>query len=90
MQSVRLDDGQIEVVDNDMAAVLRMKTPAQRIGIGFDILLSARRMLVSHLTSSHPDWDVKQVQEEVLRKRAIRMPEVGMTVFEKPSPQVKA
>jgi len=68
MQSIRLDKGQIEVVDNDMAAVLRTKSPAQRIGIGFDIWLSVRRMLVSHLKSSHPDWDIKQVQKEVARR----------------------
>lgn len=68
MQGVRLDEGQIEVVDNDMAAVLRIKTPAQRIGIGFDIWLSVRKMLVSHLKASHPDWDIKRVQEEVARR----------------------
>jgi hypothetical protein len=68
MENVRLDKGQIEVVDDEMAAVLRMKTPAQRIGIGFNIWLSARKMLVNHLGSSHPDWDIKKVHEEVSRR----------------------
>jgi len=30
---VRLDDGQIEVLSDEMAAVLRQKTGAERLGI---------------------------------------------------------
>mgnify|MGYP003416368647 FL=1 len=33
---MRLDKGQIEVVDDAMAEVLRHKTPAERIHIGFN------------------------------------------------------
>ena len=31
----RLDAGQIEVVEDHMAEVFRIKTPAQRLAIGF-------------------------------------------------------
>lgn len=40
--NLRLDAGQIEVVDNVMAEVLRRKTRAERIRIGFNIWISAR------------------------------------------------
>ena len=46
---MRLDRGQIEVVDEKVAEVLRLKTPAERIKIGFDMWVSARNMLTAHL-----------------------------------------
>ena len=65
---MRLDRGQIEVVDDAMAEVLRRKTPAGRIKIGFDMWISAHKMLLTHLRSIHPDWSNQQVQEEVARR----------------------
>ena len=58
---MRLDNGQIEVVDTMMAEVLRRKSPAQRISIGFAMWDSAKRMLTAHLSSEHPDWSVPHV-----------------------------
>ncbi len=66
--SYRLDVGQIEVVDDRMAEVLRAKTPAQRISIGFGMWDSAKRMLTAHLSSEHPDWSVQRVSREVVRR----------------------
>jgi Rv0078B-related antitoxin len=65
---MRLDRGQIEAVDDVMAEVLRHKTPAERIQIGFNIWLSAQKMLMAHLKSIHPDWDTNQIQTEVARR----------------------
>lgn len=65
---MRLDDGQIEVVDDAMAGVLRRKTPAERLAIGFALWESARTMLTSHLASTHPDWDARRVSREVARR----------------------
>ncbi|MFI5305526.1 MAG: hypothetical protein ACHQYP_12130 [Nitrospiria bacterium] len=65
---MRLDRGQIETVDDVMAEVLRHKTPAERIQIGFNIWLSAQKMLMAHLKSIHPDWDTIQIQTEVARR----------------------
>ena len=33
---LRLDDGRIEVVDDAVAEILRCKTPAERIKLGFN------------------------------------------------------
>ncbi|MGH7233771.1 MAG: hypothetical protein ACREJU_20780, partial [Nitrospiraceae bacterium] len=54
--------------DEVMAEVLRKKTSAERIGIGFAIWTSAQRMLQAHLASSHPEWDAGRVHREVARR----------------------
>jgi Rv0078B-related antitoxin len=68
MGSFRLDRGQIEVVDDIMAEILRRKTPAERIRIACDLWVSVHRMLITHLTKTHPDWDSKRVEQEVARR----------------------
>ena len=65
---LRLDRGQIEVVDDKMAEVLRHKSPAERIRIGFSIWTSARNMLVVHLKKTHPAWDRERIEQEVARR----------------------
>lgn len=65
---MRLDSGQIEVIDSVMAEVLQRKTPAQRIHIGFSMWDSVKRMLTSHLSAEHPDWDAQRIQREVVRR----------------------
>lgn len=65
---MRLDKGQIEIVDDIMAEVLRHRTPAERIGIGFDMWVSVHNMLISHLKSSHSDWSIEKVRQEVARR----------------------
>jgi hypothetical protein len=65
---VRLDAGQIEILDDAMADVLRKKRPAERIRIGFDIWTSAHGMLTAYLKSIHPDWDREHVEREVTRR----------------------
>ncbi len=64
----RLDAGQIEVVDDAMAEVLKSKTPAERIGIGFNIWLSAYNMLTVYLKKTHPDWNAEILKREVKRR----------------------
>jgi len=65
---MRLDRGQIEVMDQVMVGVLREKTPAERLQIGFGLWVSAQQMLLTHLATQHPDWDVVRVSSEVARR----------------------
>ena len=65
---MRLDAGQIEVIDDIMAEVLRNKTPAERLRIGFNIWESAYRMLKAHLWKTHPEWNVGQLEKEVAKR----------------------
>jgi len=63
-----LKDLRIEVVDDDMAAILRAKTGAERLAMASDLFASARRMIASHLAAEHPDWTDEQVQRETSRR----------------------
>jgi hypothetical protein len=65
---IRLDQGQIEVVDNLMAGILRGKTASERIRIGFDLWQSTRNMLLVHLRKTHPDWNAEKIKHEVARR----------------------
>ncbi len=65
---IRLDRGQIEVVDDLMADILRAKTAAERIRIGFDLWTSTRNMLLVHLRKTHPEWNAERIKQEVARR----------------------
>ncbi len=67
-KSLRLDRGQIEVVDDVMAEVFRHKTPAERIRIGFNLWTAAHDMLASHLSKHHPEWDADRLKKEVTKR----------------------
>lgn len=58
----------IEVIDEAMAAALRLKSGAERLEIASRMFGSARRMLLSHLRSIHPDWDQRQIEQEAARR----------------------
>lgn len=65
---LRLDDGQIEIVDDAVAEILRCKTPAERIKIGFNLWDSAHNMLTTHLKRMHPEWNSARINQEVARR----------------------
>jgi hypothetical protein len=64
-EKVRLDRGQIEVMDPQMVEILRRKTPTERLAIAFGIWESVRLMLRTQLGELHPDWDAARVEREV-------------------------
>ena len=65
---MRLDPGQIEVVDPVVAEILSRKTPAERLSIAFGLWESARVMLRSRLGELHPEWTPDQLDREVARR----------------------
>ena len=68
MTKLRLDRGQIEVVDDIVAEILRQKTPSERIRIGFNMWTSARNMLMAYLKNSHPEWNQEMIVKEVAKR----------------------
>ncbi|MEO6436263.1 MAG: hypothetical protein ABIP55_10970 [Tepidisphaeraceae bacterium] len=64
----RLDPGQIEVVDDAVAEVLRTKTPAQRVEMITAAHRTAKLMLAAAVKRKHPDWDARAVAREVARR----------------------
>ena len=67
----RLDDGQIEVLDEAQAEVLRHKTPAQRVAMIGACNRTMRLLIEGRLRSRHPDWDDKSVQVEIARRMSL-------------------
>ena len=60
----------IEVVDEAVAAVLRMKTPADRVAMIEDANRFARSLIAGHLKTQHPNWSIDQIRSEVARRIA--------------------
>ena len=60
----------IEIVDPDMAAVLRAMTEADRLRIAWGMWRSARDMLRNLLRAEHCDWSGQDVGREVARRLA--------------------
>jgi Arc/MetJ family transcription regulator len=64
----RLDPGQIEVVDDAVAEILRHKTPAERVAMALAANRLVRLRIEGHLRTIHPDWTDAQVQAEIARR----------------------
>ncbi|MEX0792216.1 MAG: hypothetical protein WD045_03725 [Pirellulaceae bacterium] len=58
----------VEVLDDDMAEILRQKTPQQRLHIAFGMWESARAMIRGTLRAEHPDWTEKQIAQETAHR----------------------
>jgi Rv0078B-related antitoxin len=57
-----------EMVDDAMAAILRQKTPAQRLAMVFDMADFVWTMIQSNLSATHPDWTLERIQHETARR----------------------
>ena len=65
---MRLDNGQIEVVDEAVARVLRSKKGMERLRIAHESWRLLRSRLEAYLRFRHPDWDTARVNQEVARR----------------------
>jgi hypothetical protein len=64
----RLDAGQIEVVDEAVAEILRQKTPAERIALASEMHRTARLLITARLQEQHPEWTDEAIAREVARR----------------------
>lgn len=60
-----------EMVDDAMAAVLRTKTPAERLAISNGMWRSARRMIETILRKKHRDWSDDAIQRVVASRMSL-------------------
>ena len=65
---MRLDFGQIEVLDEDVAAILRSKSEADRLTITFRMWSFAHQTVWNVLRSEHANWDEDRLRREVARR----------------------
>lgn len=56
------------MIDDTMAAVLRAKSPAERLAIANGMWRSARRIIEAVLRAEQPDWTDEQIRREVARR----------------------
>lgn len=64
----RLDRGQIEVVDDMLAIILKKKSRLERLKCAFGMWHSARVQVLSCLRSVHLDWDEDMIQKEAAKR----------------------
>ena len=57
-----------DVIDDDLAAVLRTKTPAEKVAMVDAANRTARLLAAAGIRHLHPDWTDEQVQAEVIRR----------------------
>ena len=58
----------IEVVDDQMAEILRRKTPAEKVAMIAAAHRAARMLAAAGVRFQHPDWSEQQIQAEALRR----------------------
>ena len=63
-----IDPRNIEVVERELAAILRTKTPAERIEMVFAANRTARMLAAAGIRNQHPDWSDAEVELEVVRR----------------------
>lgn len=63
-----IDPRQIEVIDDDMAAVWRAKSGEERLRIANRMFLVAQRTILADVRAEHPDWDDVRVNRELARR----------------------
>jgi hypothetical protein len=68
MTSWRLDAGQIEVIEDELAEALRRKTPAERVAMISEADQTMRLLIEGGLRTRHRDWSDDQVRAEVVRR----------------------
>lgn len=61
----RLDDGQIEVVDDRVAEILRGKTLTERVQMVLNCDRLVRARIAGQIMTDHPDWTESEVRAAV-------------------------
>ncbi|MGF1583050.1 MAG: hypothetical protein ACFCD0_27335 [Gemmataceae bacterium] len=57
-----------EILSKDMAAILRTKTPAERLAIAFRMWSFARKMIRQTAEVQHPEWTDAELDRHVARR----------------------
>jgi hypothetical protein len=58
----------IEEFDEQMIALLRQKTPAQKLASAHAMWRYARRRVTAMIQQEHPDWDNAHIKQEIRRR----------------------
>lgn len=64
----RLDPGQIEVVEDAVAEVLRRKTVTERVAMILEANETMRSLIEGPLRAKHPEYTDQQIRQEIARR----------------------
>ena len=64
----RLDPGQIEVVDDAIAEILRGKSVTERVAMILEANELMRKLIEGPLRAGHPQWSADRINREVARR----------------------
>lgn len=65
---LRLDPGQIEVIDDASAQIYASKSPAERLRIASGMWRSAKKLITASVKSQYPHWSDQEISREVIRR----------------------
>lgn len=65
---IRPDFRQIEIVDPDVARVLRDKSGMERLRLAHEAWELAHDRLTAFLSARHPEWDLAEVRKQVAKR----------------------
>ncbi len=68
MRTLRLDGGQIEVVDDKIAEIIKAKSGMERLNMVWDAWTIFEKRIRVYLKNRHPEWTEEQIQEEMVRR----------------------
>lgn len=63
-----VDPRNVEVVDDQLAQVLRRKSPAEKVEMVVAANRTARLLAAAGIRYQHPEWNDAQIQAEVIRR----------------------
>jgi hypothetical protein len=58
----------IEVIDDQMAEIMRAKSPAEKVAMVSAANRTARLLAAAGTRHLHPDWSEDQIQAEIIRR----------------------
>jgi hypothetical protein len=68
MKPPAVHDKHVAEAQARMDAVLRAKTPQERLAIADGMWRSARKLIMARLRADHPDWSEERILQETARR----------------------
>ena len=63
-----LDPRRIELLDPAIVAILKTKTPAEKLAMVFDAHQFAFDVQCCQIRAAHPEWSISDVRDAVVRR----------------------
>lgn len=68
--TLRLDKGQVEVLDDKVAEIIKMKSGPERLNMVWEAWTFFEKRIRLYLINIHPDWTQEQIQTEIVKRVA--------------------